>query len=189
MMPERQGLCAIQGNHKCVEASMQHNCAVCLEYLFDSCKPISVLQCGHTMHAECLDVCPNSLQCVVAAWDGNGGCGLTTGSFLQGLMICSVPCMPCLSHVLPYGHLCLSVWYLLANISFCVCCSCTSGATTSTALSAVTLWPRKGSNTSLSGPGQVAIRGSIAANHPHCSGTRLCTHTVHNRCKLLKRVR
>ena len=71
----------MQGNHKCVEASMQHNCAVCLEYLFDSCKPISVLQCGHTMHAECLDVCPDSLPCVlsgaIAAWDGASGSGLT----------------------------------------------------------------------------------------------------------------
>ena len=35
---------------------MQHNCAVCFDYLFDSVRPISVLQCGHTIHAECLQV-------------------------------------------------------------------------------------------------------------------------------------
>eukprot|EP00252_Welwitschia_mirabilis_P000734 TRINITY_DN10697_c0_g1_i2.p1 TRINITY_DN10697_c0_g1~~TRINITY_DN10697_c0_g1_i2.p1 ORF type:complete len:114 (-),score=9.82 TRINITY_DN10697_c0_g1_i2:434-775(-) len=32
---------------------MCHNCPVCFEYLFDSLKPISVMKCGHTMHAEC----------------------------------------------------------------------------------------------------------------------------------------
>eukprot|EP00250_Pteridium_aquilinum_P003830 c14107_g1_i1 orf=695-1594(-) len=44
----------LQNKHSCVENSMQHNCAVCFEYLFDSLKEISVLRCGHTMHDECL---------------------------------------------------------------------------------------------------------------------------------------
>ena len=131
---------------------MQHNCAVCLEYLFDSCKPISVLQCGHTMHAECLDVCPGSLPCVlsgaIAAWDEASGCGLTQDS-LQGHMMLNVSYTPCLLHYLPHGHSLLehTMLYLLAKLTPFVCCSCTSGATISTALCAVTLWPRPGSST------------------------------------------
>ena len=46
----------VQGKHKCVEGSMQHDCAVCLEYLFNSTSPISVLRCGHTIHTHCLEV-------------------------------------------------------------------------------------------------------------------------------------
>ncbi|GLJ40798.1 hypothetical protein SUGI_0843910 [Cryptomeria japonica] len=44
----------LQKAHSCVENSMHHNCPVCFEYLFDSLKDITVLQCGHTMHMECL---------------------------------------------------------------------------------------------------------------------------------------
>jgi RING finger/CHY zinc finger protein 1 len=45
---------ALQNGHPCVEKSMHQNCPVCFEYLFDSVKDITVLQCGHTMHLDCL---------------------------------------------------------------------------------------------------------------------------------------
>lgn len=53
---DRCGCCyttKLQNRHSCVENSMQHNCPVCFEYLFDSLKDITVLRCGHTMHLEC----------------------------------------------------------------------------------------------------------------------------------------
>uniref|UniRef100_A0A0D9XKA6 CHY-type domain-containing protein n=1 Tax=Leersia perrieri TaxID=77586 RepID=A0A0D9XKA6_9ORYZ len=45
----------LRDSHHCVERAMHHNCPVCFEYLFDSTKDISVLQCGHTIHLECLN--------------------------------------------------------------------------------------------------------------------------------------
>ena len=55
---ETCGFCyanALKETHKCVQQSMHQNCGVCMEYLFDSIKPISVLNCGHTIHTHCLD--------------------------------------------------------------------------------------------------------------------------------------
>ncbi|PWZ56429.1 E3 ubiquitin-protein ligase MIEL1 [Zea mays] len=45
----------LKDSHHCVERAMHHNCPVCFEYLFDSTKDISVLQCGHTIHLECMN--------------------------------------------------------------------------------------------------------------------------------------
>ncbi|XP_066400618.1 E3 ubiquitin-protein ligase RZFP34-like isoform X3 [Miscanthus floridulus] len=44
----------LKDSHHCVDRAMHHNCPVCIEYLFDSTKAISVLHCGHTIHLECL---------------------------------------------------------------------------------------------------------------------------------------
>ncbi|KAG1371213.1 putative E3 ubiquitin-protein ligase MIEL1 [Cocos nucifera] len=33
---------------------MRHHCSICYEYLFDSLKQTTVLNCGHTMHSHCL---------------------------------------------------------------------------------------------------------------------------------------
>ncbi|XP_020407717.1 E3 ubiquitin-protein ligase RZFP34 isoform X7 [Zea mays] len=44
----------LKDSHRCVDGAMHHNCPVCMEYLFDSMKAISVLHCGHTIHLECL---------------------------------------------------------------------------------------------------------------------------------------
>ena len=64
-------------------------------------------------------------------------------------MMLNVSYTPCLLHYLPHGHSLLEhmMLYLLAKLTPFVCCSCTSGATISTALCAVTLWPRTGSST------------------------------------------
>jgi RING finger/CHY zinc finger protein 1 len=48
----------LRGAHRCVTNSMHSNCFLCMEYLFDSVKPISVLRCGHTIHQECLRMLP-----------------------------------------------------------------------------------------------------------------------------------
>lgn len=45
----------LRDNHICVENSMRHHCPICFEYLFDSLKGPTVLECGHTMHKECFD--------------------------------------------------------------------------------------------------------------------------------------
>ncbi|OEL28823.1 E3 ubiquitin-protein ligase MIEL1 [Dichanthelium oligosanthes] len=38
----------LKDSHRCVERAMHHNCPVCFE-------DISVLQCGHTIHLECMN--------------------------------------------------------------------------------------------------------------------------------------
>jgi zinc finger-like protein len=40
--------------HTCREQSLEANCVVCHEYLFDSATPIKELPCGHFMHSSCL---------------------------------------------------------------------------------------------------------------------------------------
>jgi RING finger/CHY zinc finger protein 1 len=70
---------SIQGSHTCVERSMHQDCPVCLEFLFDSIRPITVMHCGHTIHEACLQglfahsqlTCPTCLRSVCdmsAAW-------------------------------------------------------------------------------------------------------------------------
>uniref|UniRef100_A0A7I4ARJ9 CHY-type domain-containing protein n=1 Tax=Physcomitrium patens TaxID=3218 RepID=A0A7I4ARJ9_PHYPA len=54
---DRCGCCysvELRERHTCVEKSMHQDCAICMEYLFDSLMDITVLPCGHTLHLECL---------------------------------------------------------------------------------------------------------------------------------------
>nr|XP_024387274.1 E3 ubiquitin-protein ligase RZFP34-like [Physcomitrium patens]PNR46315.1 hypothetical protein PHYPA_013434 [Physcomitrium patens] len=54
---DRCGCCysvKLREGHTCVEKSMHQDCPVCMEYMFDSLKDITVLTCGHTLHLECL---------------------------------------------------------------------------------------------------------------------------------------
>ncbi|WVZ55449.1 hypothetical protein U9M48_006109 [Paspalum notatum var. saurae] len=54
---EKCGCCytsLLKDSHRCVDRAMHQNCPVCFEYLFDSPKAVSVLNCGHTIHLECL---------------------------------------------------------------------------------------------------------------------------------------
>nr|CAN64539.1 hypothetical protein VITISV_009522 [Vitis vinifera] len=54
---ESAGCCysnMMKDTHRCVERAMHHNCPVCFEFLFDTTKDITVLQCGHTIHWECV---------------------------------------------------------------------------------------------------------------------------------------
>ena len=44
---------AIAHSHTCVERSTHSNCPVCLQFLFESIRPVSVLGCGHTIHEHC----------------------------------------------------------------------------------------------------------------------------------------
>ena len=46
---------ALRGGHVCAPDATKRACPVCLEYLFDSVRPISVLpRCGHALHRGCL---------------------------------------------------------------------------------------------------------------------------------------
>lgn len=43
----------LRDNHACVENSMKHHCPICYEFLFDSIKAATIMQCGHTIHVDC----------------------------------------------------------------------------------------------------------------------------------------
>lgn len=44
----------IRSTHTCVENAMRQNCPICLQDLFQSTIQVTILQCGHTIHQECL---------------------------------------------------------------------------------------------------------------------------------------
>eukprot|EP00929_Paragymnodinium_shiwhaense_P030425 TRINITY_DN17246_c0_g2_i2.p1 TRINITY_DN17246_c0_g2~~TRINITY_DN17246_c0_g2_i2.p1 ORF type:complete len:281 (+),score=23.97 TRINITY_DN17246_c0_g2_i2:200-1042(+) len=44
----------IRNSHTCVENAMHQNCPVCLQDLFQSTMQVTILQCGHTIHQDCL---------------------------------------------------------------------------------------------------------------------------------------
>ncbi|CDJ38348.1 zinc finger (CHY type) protein, putative [Eimeria tenella] len=44
----------LQNKHKCLENAMHRQCPVCLEDMFSSLRQSQVLQCGHTIHSDCL---------------------------------------------------------------------------------------------------------------------------------------
>uniref|UniRef100_M4BBV3 RING-type domain-containing protein n=1 Tax=Hyaloperonospora arabidopsidis (strain Emoy2) TaxID=559515 RepID=M4BBV3_HYAAE len=46
---------SIRTKHRCVEASMHHDCPICLEVMFDSLDTVNVLPCGHVLHSKCHD--------------------------------------------------------------------------------------------------------------------------------------
>ncbi|KAF8062955.1 RZPF34 [Scenedesmus sp. PABB004] len=68
---------SLRGSHVCVSNSMHQNCPVCVEFLFDSIRPIAVLACGHTIHQEChrdlmahnTITCPLCLKCILGPDD------------------------------------------------------------------------------------------------------------------------
>ena len=43
-----------ENQHKCVENTANSNCPCCNNNLFNSTESITVLQCGHTIHCDCL---------------------------------------------------------------------------------------------------------------------------------------
>ncbi|EAK88364.1 PGPD14 protein with at least one predicted RING finger, possible plant origin [Cryptosporidium parvum Iowa II] len=45
---------SIKETHKCIENSCRRPCPLCLEDLFYSIKTVSILNCGHTIHEDCL---------------------------------------------------------------------------------------------------------------------------------------
>lgn len=46
---------SLKDNHICIDNSMNQNCVICMDDLFNSTKGVSVLKCGHTIHADCLN--------------------------------------------------------------------------------------------------------------------------------------
>ena len=57
----------LKNNHKCLEKSLHVNCSICNEFLFTSVKNVSILKCGHYIHAECLEnyIKQDNYQCPV----------------------------------------------------------------------------------------------------------------------------
>jgi len=59
------GTCVASLEHKCKAERFHTDCPICLENLFHSTKPATVLPCGHPMHAHCQLNCmqQNRLSC------------------------------------------------------------------------------------------------------------------------------
>lgn len=45
----------MSANHKCFEQSVDCDCPICSEYLFNSPKSVIFMQCGHSIHRDCFD--------------------------------------------------------------------------------------------------------------------------------------
>ena len=41
-------------NHKCLKNKTKDNCSICMENLFESIEPVSILKCGHPIHTNCM---------------------------------------------------------------------------------------------------------------------------------------
>lgn len=56
-----------QNTHKCIQNTMQGNCPICQEPLFNSVNPVSILKCGHSIHLTCLQnyISDNNYQCTL----------------------------------------------------------------------------------------------------------------------------
>lgn len=50
------GICmsiSLEGDHKCIVQSTHSDCPICLEYMFDSTRPVVFMSCGHPLHSDC----------------------------------------------------------------------------------------------------------------------------------------
>ncbi|AUF82230.1 E3 ubiquitin--protein ligase MIEL1-like protein [Tetraselmis virus 1] len=74
-------------DHVCLTENTMKECPICLDYLFDSTKPVSILKCGHAIHQHCLHdmmgnpnptygtqrfscpLCSKSMQDMTRLWD------------------------------------------------------------------------------------------------------------------------
>ncbi|XP_071738302.1 E3 ubiquitin-protein ligase MIEL1-like [Rutidosis leptorrhynchoides] len=59
----------LRGNHPCVENSVKNHCPICYEFLFDSMKSTTHMNCGHKMHLECWDemIKQNQYRCPICS--------------------------------------------------------------------------------------------------------------------------
>ena len=46
--------CVVE-NHVCIDNNFASDCPICMEYLFTSRDPCTVMKCGHAIHIACLD--------------------------------------------------------------------------------------------------------------------------------------
>ncbi|KAK4190032.1 hypothetical protein QBC35DRAFT_118791 [Podospora australis] len=44
---------SMSGGHKCIERSIDCDCPICGDYLFNSIKSVVFMQCGHSIHKQC----------------------------------------------------------------------------------------------------------------------------------------
>lgn len=59
----------LRDNHACVENSMKNHCPICYEFLFDSIKGATIMNCGHTMHMDCYKemISQNQYRCPICS--------------------------------------------------------------------------------------------------------------------------
>jgi hypothetical protein len=60
LIPTRQKCCAclaisIENGHKCIERSLDCDCPICGEYMFNSPRAVVFMKCGHALHRDCWD--------------------------------------------------------------------------------------------------------------------------------------
>lgn len=46
---------SIEQDHKCIERSLDCDCPICGEYMFNSTRPVCFMKCGHAIHRVCWD--------------------------------------------------------------------------------------------------------------------------------------
>ncbi|KAK4678524.1 hypothetical protein QC764_308440 [Podospora pseudoanserina] len=47
---------SMTGEHKCIERSIDCDCPICGDYLFNSMKTVVFMQCGHSIHKRCFEM-------------------------------------------------------------------------------------------------------------------------------------
>ncbi|KAK4180360.1 hypothetical protein QBC36DRAFT_320424 [Triangularia setosa] len=47
---------SMTGEHKCIERSIDCDCPICGDYLFNSMKTVVFMQCGHSIHKRCFEL-------------------------------------------------------------------------------------------------------------------------------------
>ncbi|XP_024981625.1 E3 ubiquitin-protein ligase MIEL1-like isoform X2 [Cynara cardunculus var. scolymus] len=59
----------LRDNHACVENSTKNHCPICYEFLFDSIKGATIMNCGHTMHMDCYKemISQNQYRCPICS--------------------------------------------------------------------------------------------------------------------------
>ena len=64
--------------HKCITNALKSKCAVCCEEMFTSTEPVSLLQCGHYIHASCLQSTIEQMDCMTCPVCKKTICDMTT---------------------------------------------------------------------------------------------------------------
>ena len=45
---------SIKDNHKCIKDKIKNKCPICMEDMFNSIEKVSIINCGHAIHQDCL---------------------------------------------------------------------------------------------------------------------------------------
>ena len=75
---DRCSNCVVE-NHTCIDNNFASDCPICMEYLFTSMGPCTLMKCGHAIHIACLNEmiknnnykCPLCLRTIINSTDMN----------------------------------------------------------------------------------------------------------------------